>query len=73
MSAKGAASRICAGDTAMDVALPVLAYGEIWRGIHLPVGADEADVLQRDAARGFAGTGGAEGGLRSKQRRNRHQ
>ncbi|MCA1478231.1 MULTISPECIES: DUF6636 domain-containing protein [Bradyrhizobium] len=31
MSAKGAASRICAGDTVMDPSLPVLAYGEVWQ------------------------------------------
>lgn len=31
MSAKGAAGRICAGDTVMDASLPVLAYGEVWR------------------------------------------
>lgn len=31
MSAKGAASRICAGDTVMDASLPVLAYGEVWQ------------------------------------------
>ncbi|GMP08632.1 DUF6636 domain-containing protein [Bradyrhizobium sp. TM239] len=31
MSAKGAAGRICAGDTVMDASLPVLAYGEVWQ------------------------------------------
>ncbi|WP_244521465.1 DUF6636 domain-containing protein [Bradyrhizobium sp. DOA9] len=31
MSAKGAAGRICAGDTVMDTSLPVLAYGEVWQ------------------------------------------
>jgi len=31
MSAKGAAERICAGDTIMDPSLPVLAYGEVWQ------------------------------------------
>lgn len=31
MSAKGAAERICAGDTVMDASLPVLAYGEVWQ------------------------------------------
>ncbi|MBB4366089.1 hypothetical protein GGD65_007158 [Bradyrhizobium sp. CIR18] len=31
MSAKGAAGRICAGDTVMDASLPVLAYGEAWQ------------------------------------------
>ncbi|WP_298881986.1 DUF6636 domain-containing protein [uncultured Bradyrhizobium sp.] len=31
MSAKGAAGRICAGDTIMDPSLPVLAYGEVWQ------------------------------------------
>jgi len=31
MNAKGAAARICAGDTVMEAALPVLAYGEIWQ------------------------------------------
>ena len=31
MSAKGAASRICAGDTVMDQSLQVLAYGEVWQ------------------------------------------
>ncbi|MDN4986882.1 hypothetical protein KUL72_04885 [Bradyrhizobium arachidis] len=31
MSAKGAAGRICAGDTVMDPSLPVLAYGEVWQ------------------------------------------
>lgn len=31
MNAKGAAGRICAGDTVMDTSLPVLAYGEVWQ------------------------------------------
>ncbi len=31
MSAKGAAGRICAGDTVMDPSLPVLVYGEVWQ------------------------------------------
>ncbi|MDH2403312.1 hypothetical protein QCM77_25675 [Bradyrhizobium sp. SSUT18] len=31
MSAKGAAGRICAGDTVMDPSLPMLAYGEVWQ------------------------------------------
>ncbi|AWM03504.1 DUF6636 domain-containing protein [Bradyrhizobium amphicarpaeae] len=31
MSVKGAAGRICAGDTIMDPSLPVLAYGEVWQ------------------------------------------
>ncbi|MCJ9735519.1 DUF6636 domain-containing protein [Bradyrhizobium sp. PRIMUS42] len=31
MSAKGAAGRICAGDTVMDPSLQVLAYGEVWQ------------------------------------------
>lgn len=31
MSAKGAAGRICAGDTVMGPSLPVLAYGEVWQ------------------------------------------
>ncbi|MCK1357906.1 DUF6636 domain-containing protein [Bradyrhizobium sp. 199] len=31
MSTKGAAGRICAGDTIMDPSLPVLAYGEVWQ------------------------------------------
>lgn len=31
MSAKGAASRICAGDTVLDQSLQVLAYGEVWQ------------------------------------------
>lgn len=31
MNAKGAAARICAGDTVMDASLPVLSYGEIWQ------------------------------------------
>ena len=31
MSAKGAAGRICAGDTVMDTSLAVLAYGEVWQ------------------------------------------
>lgn len=31
MSAKGAAGRICAGDTVMDASLPVLAYNEVWQ------------------------------------------
>ena len=30
-SAKGTATRICAGDTVMDPTLPVLAYGDIWQ------------------------------------------
>jgi hypothetical protein len=31
MTAKGAASRICAGDSVMDASLSVLAYGEVWQ------------------------------------------
>ena len=31
MNAKGAAARICHGDTVMDKSLPVLAYGEVWQ------------------------------------------
>jgi hypothetical protein len=31
MTARGAASRICVGDSVMDSSLPVLAYGEIWQ------------------------------------------
>ncbi len=31
MNAKGAASRICYGDTVIDKSLPVLAYGEVWQ------------------------------------------
>lgn len=31
MNAKGAAARICYGDTVMDPKLPVLAYGEVWQ------------------------------------------
>lgn len=31
MSAKGAAGRICAGDTVMDAWLPVPVYGEVWQ------------------------------------------
>lgn len=52
MSAKGAARRICAGDTVMDPSLSVLALwrGVAARGIYVPVGTDEADVLQRGAA-----------------------
>ncbi len=31
MQAKGSAIRLCYGDTVMDKALPVLAYGEFWQ------------------------------------------
>ena len=31
MNAKGAATRLCHGDTVMDKALPVLGYGEVWQ------------------------------------------
>ena len=31
MNARGAAARICHGDTVMDKALPVLGYGEVWQ------------------------------------------
>ena len=31
MRAKGNAERLCYGDTVMDPALPVLAYGEVWQ------------------------------------------
>ncbi len=31
MRAKGSALRLCYGDTVMDNALPVLAYGEVWQ------------------------------------------
>ncbi|MDP3692634.1 DUF6636 domain-containing protein [Bradyrhizobium sp.] len=31
MSARGSAVRLCYGDTVMDKALPVLAYGEVWQ------------------------------------------
>jgi hypothetical protein len=48
--ARGGSARICVGDTVMDPSLPVL-------------GADRADVLQRHAARVFAGAGEAGGVL----------
>lgn len=46
-----------------------MAAASLWLGlaarrIHVPVGADRADVLQLDATRVFAGAGGAEGVLR---------
>ena len=31
MTVNGTAARICHGDTVMDKALPVLAYGEVWQ------------------------------------------
>ncbi len=31
MNAKGAAARVCHGDTVMDPRLPVLGYGEVWQ------------------------------------------
>ena len=31
MNAKGAAARLCHGDTVMDNSLPVLGYGEVWQ------------------------------------------
>lgn len=31
MSAKGAAGRICTGDTVMNASLPVRAYGDVWQ------------------------------------------
>ena len=31
MSVRGAAGRICTGDSVMDASLPVLAYGEVWQ------------------------------------------
>lgn len=64
MSAKRAAGRICAGDTVMDAhcrCSPMARCGSA--GGYMPVGADGADVLQRDAARVFAGEGKAGGVL----------
>lgn len=48
---------------------PVTAGARLWRGvaargIHVPVGADGADVLQRHAARVFVGKGEAGGVLK---------
>ena len=32
MRSKGSAVRLCYGDTVMDPKMPVLAYGQVWRG-----------------------------------------
>lgn len=66
MSAKGSAGRICAGDTVMDASLPVLAYGDVWQRAGFTCRSEQTgtDVLQRDAARVFAGAGEAGGVLK---------
>ncbi|WP_235884810.1 DUF6636 domain-containing protein [Bradyrhizobium frederickii] len=60
MSAKGAASRICAGDTVMDPSLPVLAYGEVWQRGGFTCRSEQTGLtLQCDAAGVFASAGEA--------------
>ena len=55
MSAKGSASRICAGDTVMDPSLPVLAYGEVWQRAGFTCWSEQAGLTCFNAMqRGFS-------------------
>ena len=55
MSAKGSASRICAGDTVMDPSLPVLAYGEVWQRAGFTCRSEQAGLTCFNAMqRGFS-------------------
>ena len=65
MRAKGGAERLCYGDTVMDSALPVLAYGEVWQrgGFTCTSEQIRRDLLQHRPPRLFAGAGEAGGVL----------
>jgi hypothetical protein len=55
MSAKGAAGRICAGDTVMDASLPVLAYGEVWQRAGFTCRSEQTGLMCFNAMqRGFS-------------------
>ncbi|SFI64677.1 DUF6636 domain-containing protein [Bradyrhizobium sp. cf659] len=55
MSAKGSANRICAGDTVMDLSLPVLAYGEVWQRAGFTCRSEQTGLTCFNAMqRGFA-------------------
>jgi hypothetical protein len=55
MRAKGSAVRLCYGDTVMDKALPVLAYGEVWqRGGFTCTSAQTGVTCFNAERRGFA-------------------
>jgi hypothetical protein len=55
MNAKGAAARICHGDTVMDNSLPVLGYGEVWQRGGFTCKSEQAGVTCFNAdRRGFS-------------------
>jgi hypothetical protein len=55
MRSKGSAIRLCYGDTVMDKALPVLAYGEVWqRGGFTCTSEQTAVTCFNTDRRGFA-------------------
>jgi hypothetical protein len=55
MNSKGGATRICYGDTVMDRALPVLAYGEVWQRGGFTCKSEQTGVTCFNADRhGFA-------------------
>jgi hypothetical protein len=60
MTPKGPAARICHGDTVMDKALPVLAYGEVWQrgGFTVHVGSGGEVLLSSPDRRGSGWTCG---------------
>ena len=65
MNAKGPAARICHGDTVMDNALPVLAYGEVWQRGGFTCTSEQTGVtcFNADGAGYLAGAGEAGGVL----------
>ena len=55
MNAKGAAVRLCYGDTVMDPKLPMLAYGEVWQRGGFTCTSEQAGVTCFNAdRRGFS-------------------
>jgi hypothetical protein len=55
MRAKGSAVRLCYGDTVMDQALPILAYGQVWQRGGFTCTSEQSGVTCFNAERhGFA-------------------
>jgi hypothetical protein len=55
MRAKGNATRLCYGDTVMDQALPILAYGQVWQRGGFTCTSEQTGVTCFNAERhGFA-------------------
>jgi len=55
MASKGTGTRLCYGDTVMDKALPVLAYGEVWQRGGFTCNSEQSGITCFNADRhGFA-------------------